>query len=162
MLARAVFDVGVEVDADPLEEAVVEANEADFDRDLQILQPAQLLQQVGDLFVDGLRLADDQAEVRGEGADFGLAAAVFGPGFRGHRRDDQVDQRVEVGVGAAAHAARPAADRHRAGRRSGGTHGRAKLLGQHVRRSVPRRRRRADRRCCTNTAGPGTPNPLGP
>ena len=39
-----VVDVHVEVDADPLEEAVVEADEANFDRDLQILQAAELLQ----------------------------------------------------------------------------------------------------------------------
>ena len=46
------FDVHIEVDADPLEEAVVEPDEADFDRDLQILQAAKLLEQVGDFFVD--------------------------------------------------------------------------------------------------------------
>ena len=79
------FDVHVEVDADPLEEAVVEPDEADFDRDLQILQAAQLLEQVGNFFVDGLSLADDEAEVGGEGADFGLAAAVFGPGVGAKR-----------------------------------------------------------------------------
>src|SRR5262249_44520559 len=37
---RAVFDVRLEVDADPLEEAVIEPDEANFDRDLQILQAA--------------------------------------------------------------------------------------------------------------------------
>ena len=76
---RLVDDVHIEVDADPLEEFVVQPDEADFDRDLQILQAAKLLQQVGDFFVNGLRLADDEAEVGGERADFGLAAAVFGP-----------------------------------------------------------------------------------
>ena len=78
---RAVLDVHVEVDADPLEEAVVQPDEADFDRDLQILQPAKLLQQVGNFLVHGLRLADDQAEVGGERPNFGFAAAVLGPGF---------------------------------------------------------------------------------
>ena len=34
---RGVLDVEVEVDADPLEEVVVERDEADFDRDLQVL-----------------------------------------------------------------------------------------------------------------------------
>ena len=85
MLDGAVFDVDVEVDADPLEEAVVEPDEADFDRHLQILQAAQLFQQVGDLFVDRLRLADDEAQVGGEGPNFRFAAAIFGPGFRWRR-----------------------------------------------------------------------------
>ena len=64
-----VFDVHLEVDADLLEEVVVERDVADFDRDLQILQAAQLGQQVGDLLVDFLRLADDQAQVRAEFGD---------------------------------------------------------------------------------------------
>ena len=57
-------DVEVEVDADTLEEIVVERDEADFDRHLQILHPPQLLQEIDDLLVDLLRLADDQAQVR--------------------------------------------------------------------------------------------------
>jgi hypothetical protein len=61
--------VEVEVHADPLEEVVVEGDEADFDRDLQVLHPPQLLQQIDDLLVDFLRLADDEAEVRGRGGD---------------------------------------------------------------------------------------------
>ena len=36
--ARVVVDLEVEVDADPLEEVVVERDEADFDRHLQVLQ----------------------------------------------------------------------------------------------------------------------------
>ncbi len=76
-----IFDIHVEVDANPFEERIVQANEADFDGDLQILQAAQLLEQVGDFLMDGLRLADDETQVRGEGTDFGGAAAVFGPRF---------------------------------------------------------------------------------
>ena len=53
----------LEVDADLLEEVVAERDVADFDRDLQVLQAAQLIQQVDDLLVDFLRLADDQAQV---------------------------------------------------------------------------------------------------
>ncbi len=60
-LVDVVVDVEVEVDADPLEEVVVQRDEADFDGHLQVLQPAELFEQVDDLFVDLLRLADDQA-----------------------------------------------------------------------------------------------------
>ena len=99
-----VVDVEVEVDADPLEEVVVERDEADFDRHLQVLQAPQLLQQVGDLLVDVLRLADDEAQVGLEGRDrAGAADVVPGGGLDG--RGDQVDEAVEVGLGAAAQAA---------------------------------------------------------
>ena len=64
-------------------------------------------------FVDFLRLADDQAEVGGERTDFGLAAAVLVPRVGRDGRGDQVDERIEVGVRPAAHAARAGADRHR-------------------------------------------------
>src|SRR5690606_34187956 len=53
-----VGDVKVEVDADPFEEAVGQSNEADLDRDLQVLQAAELFEQIGNLLVDPLRLAD--------------------------------------------------------------------------------------------------------
>ena len=69
-------DVEVEVHADPLEEVVVEGDEADFDGDLQVLQPPQLLQQVDDLLVDFLGLADDEAQVGLEGGDRARAAHV--------------------------------------------------------------------------------------
>ena len=77
-------DVEVEVDADPLEEAVAERDEADLDRDLQVLHPPQLLQQIDDLLVDFLRLADHQAQVRRRGGDIALAAVVV-PGRRATR-----------------------------------------------------------------------------
>ena len=64
---RFVVDLEVEVHADPLEELVVQRDEADFDRHLQVLQAPQLFQQVDDLFVDLLGLADDQAQVGLEG-----------------------------------------------------------------------------------------------
>ncbi len=92
----------------------------------------KLLQQVGDFFVHRLRLADDEAEVGGEGPDFRLAAAVLGPGVGGDGRDDQVDQRIEVGIRAAAHAAGPAAESARLSARPVRRRPRAgaKLLGQ--------------------------------
>ena len=60
---QVVLDVEVEVHADLLGEVVVERNEPDFDGDLQVLQPPQLLQQVDDFLVDLLGLADDEAQV---------------------------------------------------------------------------------------------------
>ena len=61
--ARVVVSAQIEIDADPLKEIVGKRDEANFDRDLQVLQTAQLLQQVGNLLVNFLRLADDEAEV---------------------------------------------------------------------------------------------------
>ena len=88
---KVVLDVEVEVYADPLEEVVVQRDEADFDRDLEVLQPPQLLQEIDDLLVDLLRLADDEAEVGGEGLDrAGSAHVVPRGGLDG--RGDQVDQ----------------------------------------------------------------------
>ena len=78
---RSFVDVEVEVDADPLEEVVVERDEADFDRDLQVLSAAQLLQQVDDLLVHFLRLADDQAQVVANSANR-ARSADFVPGLR--------------------------------------------------------------------------------
>ena len=51
-------------------------DEADLDRDLQVLHPPQLLQEIDDLLVDLLRLADHQAQVRGRGGDIPLAAVM--------------------------------------------------------------------------------------
>ena len=79
--AGVVVDVEVEVDADPLEEVVVQRDEPHLDRHLQVLQAAELFQQVGDLLVNVLRLADDQAQVRRERLDLALARAVFHPAF---------------------------------------------------------------------------------
>src|SRR5262249_26694292 len=76
---RAVFNIHLEVDADPFKEVVVQADEADFNRHLQVLQTTELLQQVGNLFMHSLRLADNQAQVRGERTNFSFAAAVFCP-----------------------------------------------------------------------------------
>ena len=90
----AAVDVEVEVDTDPFEEVVVERDEANFDRDLQVLQPSQLFQQIGNLLVDFLRLADDQAQVGGKPLDRSLAADIV-PGIRRDRGRDQLDQRVE-------------------------------------------------------------------
>ena len=68
-ILRVLRDVEVEVHADPLEEVVAERDEADFDRHLQVLHAPQLLQQIDDLLVDFLRLADDQAQVGFEVGD---------------------------------------------------------------------------------------------
>jgi hypothetical protein len=78
-LVDAGLDVEVEVDADPLEEGVVQGDESDLDRDLEVLEPPQLFEQVGDLLVYLLRLADDEREVRFELTNRAVAAAV-GPG----------------------------------------------------------------------------------
>ena len=73
-IADVGLDVEVEVDADPLEERVGERDEPDLDRHLEILEPAELLEEVGDLLVHLLRLADDEAEVRLERPDRPRAA----------------------------------------------------------------------------------------
>ena len=105
---RVLHDVEVEVHADPLEEVVVERDEADLDGDLQVLHAPQLLQEVDDLLVDFLRLADDEAEVGFEGGDRARSAhRVPGGGLDGG--GDQVDEAVEVGLGAAAQSAGPGA-----------------------------------------------------
>ena len=103
-------DVEVEAHADALEEIVAERDEADLDGHLQVLQPAQLLQQIGDFLVHFLRLADDDAQVRLEGSDRARSADVI-PRGRLDGRLDQVDQAVEVGLRAAAESARPGAHR---------------------------------------------------
>ena len=116
-------DVEVEAHADPLEEVVVERDEADLDGHLEVLQPPQLLQQIGDFLVHVLRLADDDAQVRLEGGDRARSADVVPRGGL-DGRVDQVDQAVEVGLRAAAESARPGARRRdssdrRSARRAG-------------------------------------------
>src|SRR5205085_4227040 len=76
----------------------------------------ELLEQVANLLVDFLRLADDQTEVRLELFDRARTADVV-PGIRLNCRGDQLDQRIEVGLSTASHAARPEADwlRHASG-----------------------------------------------
>src|SRR5207248_6310462 len=66
------LDLEVEVHANLLEEVILDGDKPDLDRDLEILEPAQLAEQVGDLVVDLRRVADDQAdaqEERRDGAD---------------------------------------------------------------------------------------------
>ncbi len=91
-----VGNVEIEVDPNLLEKAVIQRNKTDFDGDLQILQTAELVQKVGDLFVDFLSLTDDQAEVGFELGNCALATD-FVPrvGFDG--LGDQLDQSVKVG-----------------------------------------------------------------
>src|SRR5207253_2590026 len=64
-----IVDVELKIDADTLEKVVVERDEANFDRDLQILIAPQLFQELDDFFVDFLRLADDEAQVVAELGD---------------------------------------------------------------------------------------------
>ncbi len=54
---RVGLDIEVEVDSDEFEEVVADGDEPDFDRDLEVLKPAELPQQVGDLLVDFRRVA---------------------------------------------------------------------------------------------------------
>lgn len=98
-------DIEVEIDADAFEEVVLQGDEADFDRHLQVLEPTQLLQQVCDFFVHFLCLANDEAQVRIEAVDRAWATD-FRPGLRGDGRGDQIDERIEVGLITALQAAR--------------------------------------------------------
>ncbi len=66
---RVRLDREVEVDADLLEEAVADGDEPDLDRDLQVLEPAELAEEVDDVVVDLRRVADDQADVQEERRD---------------------------------------------------------------------------------------------
>ena len=56
--------VEFEVDPDSFEESIADRDEANFDGHLQILQSTQLIEQVCDLFVNLLSLADHQAQCR--------------------------------------------------------------------------------------------------
>ena len=62
-------DLEVEIDADRLVEVIARGDESDFDRDLEVLEPAELAEQVGDLVVDLRRVADDQADAQVERRD---------------------------------------------------------------------------------------------
>ena len=76
----------VEVDADSLEEPVRDCDEANFDRDLQILQSSQLIEQVGNLLMNLLSLSDDEAQCRFVVPHRGLAADRV-PTVGSERRD---------------------------------------------------------------------------
>ena len=73
------LDREVEVDADLLEEVVAHGDEPDLDRDLEVLEPAELAEQVGDLFVDLRRVADDQADAQVERRDRARRRGVVEP-----------------------------------------------------------------------------------
>src|SRR3954467_3137348 len=90
-------DVEIEIDANSLEEVILERNEPHFNGHLQILQAAKLLKQVGNFLVNLLCLADDQTEVRLETVDRARAAHV-GPALGGDGRGDEIDERVEIGL----------------------------------------------------------------
>ena len=63
------LDLEVEIDTDELEEVIADRDEPDFNRDLKVLEPAKLAQQVGDLFMDFRRVLDDQADAEEERYD---------------------------------------------------------------------------------------------
>ena len=75
-----VVDVEIEIDAHSLEEVVVERDEPDLNGHLQVLHPPQLLQEIDDLLVDFLGLADHQAEVGFEFSNRARSARVI-PGL---------------------------------------------------------------------------------
>ena len=62
-----------------------------FDRHLQVLQSSQLVEEIRDLVVDLLCLADDQAEVGSEFLDC-TVAPYFVPAIRRDRRGNQLDE----------------------------------------------------------------------
>src|SRR6185312_337610 len=86
LLAHGIrLDVEVEIDADLLEEVVADGDEPDLDRDLQVLEPPELLEQLGDLLVDLGRVADDQADAEQERRDragLGILGIAAGPAER--------------------------------------------------------------------------------
>src|SRR5262249_43958516 len=92
---HGIRQVEVEVHADSLEELIVDRHEATFHRNLQVLETAQLRQQIRDFLVDRLCLTDDETERRLKRFDVALTAH-FAPGRRLDRRNDQIDQGVEV------------------------------------------------------------------
>ena len=57
---RSVADIEVKVHTDSLEEVVLQSNEANFDRNLQVLLATQLVELVCDLVVNFLRVANDE------------------------------------------------------------------------------------------------------
>ena len=120
------MDVEIEVDTDAFGERIVERDEPHLDRHLQVLQPPQLIEQVGDLFVNLLRLADHQAEIGLEGHHRPLAADGVPAGW-GHRLLNQVNEGLEVGLGAAGFAER------RRGRGASATHRSSLQLAQYAR-----------------------------
>ena len=56
------MQVEVEIDADSFKEPVRHRHEPQFDRHLQVLQAAELIEQIGDFLVHSLRLANDETE----------------------------------------------------------------------------------------------------
>ena len=92
---QVVLDVEAEVDTDAFKERIRHRDEADFDRHLQVLQAAELFQQIADFIVDLLRLANDQAQ--GGVVSLALAAAAhFQPRTRFAGRRDQIDEFTEI------------------------------------------------------------------
>ena len=95
------MNIEVEVDTNSFEEPVGDRHEADFDGDLQILQPAKLFEKVGELFVYLLSIADDDAKRCFEFADRSVTAVVL-PRIGLDGGLDQIRQLCEVSSGTAA------------------------------------------------------------
>ena len=66
---RVRVDGEVEIHTDLLEEVVADRDEPDLDRDLKVLQPAKLFEEVGHLVMDLRRMANDQADAEEERCD---------------------------------------------------------------------------------------------
>ena len=94
-MVDAALDVEVEVDTDPLEERVGERDEPHLDRDLEVLEAAELFEEVRDLLVHLLRLADDEAQIGLERPDRARASLRV-PGLLGHRALDQIHEGLKV------------------------------------------------------------------
>ena len=66
---RVGIDLEVEIHTNKLEECIIDCDESDFDRHLEVLEPTKLTQQVSDLVVNLRRMLDDQADAQEEGND---------------------------------------------------------------------------------------------
>src|SRR5262249_55572911 len=84
-------EVDVEVQADPFKELLGQGDEANFDGDFLILQPAKRLQKFGNLLLDIGRLIDNQSHAKRIIVD-GSMAADTGPALWGDCAGNQLDQ----------------------------------------------------------------------
>ena len=66
---RVRLNLEIEIHPDKLEEGIVDRDKPDFDRHLEVLQPAELAEQVSDLIVNFRRVLDDQADTEEERDD---------------------------------------------------------------------------------------------
>ena len=135
-------DVHAEVDADPLEEVLRDADEPHFDGDFLVLQATQGGEQILDLLLDVGRLIDDQSERHRVVIDRRLTSHVA-PRLRADRPGDELDELLLLGVG-----------RKRLGRTHGAAVAEAVRVAQ-TRTRAARRGSRADRRAVGQGVLPG-------